>query len=109
MSVQWPFEFLGFQPEPGRADKDVYFFHAHNRVIKIKSTVMNTPGTEGCLMDIAPLRFWQVVFPNGRKGVDWRKAKAWIKHKQYGIGWYRDPDEGIVIHKDLTARSAAQK
>ena len=105
MSVQWPFQFLGFQPEPGRASKDVYFFHAHNRVIKIKASVMNVPGNEACLVDLAPLRFWTVLFPGKQGKIDWRSAKAWIIGKQRAAGWYQDGSAPIV-HKDLNARNA---
>src|ERR1035437_8658346 len=99
-----PFTFLGFIPDPERAGRYIFHFFAHDRVIKIKSSVMNVPGNAGALIDIASSPFWLSAFP-AQKGRDWRAAKLWMTQEQHKIGWYRAPSDGENgVHKNLTAR-----
>ena len=104
MAAKWPFQFLGFTLE-----KNKYTFHfladAIGYPTKIKKSVMDSNGTL-VLFTLAPMRFWEVLFPNGRGGIDWKRAKEWVTKKSIDASFYQAPSDGPKVYKDLTARNA---
>ncbi|EAW2493110.1 bifunctional DNA primase/helicase [Salmonella enterica subsp. enterica] len=89
-----PFSFLGYT-----ADHFVFYQHEQKQLKFISQNGIQ----ENTLLNLAPLNFWEDLFPKEKGGIDKTSAVNWINRQSNGVGYFdakRIRGRGAWIDKD---------